>query len=208
MRTIKKHSDRRTEILDASERLFYKKGYGNCTINDILKSIGIAKGTFYHYFDSKEEVLDEIIDRYRDMIVERAENVVKGDTDPKEKLIGIFTAMQIKDQMDDSMLDDLHKAENILLHHKILNQIVRAVAPILVKVIEEGIEKKIWSCRYPIEYMQIFLAAALTLTDEGIFEMEEDAQMRIMAALISILEKMLEVSEDSFMNEFIKRKSE
>lgn len=208
MRTIKKHGDRKAEILDASQKLFYKKGYENSTINDILKSIGIAKGTFYHYFESKEEVLDEIINRYRDIIVKRAEKVIYSDADPTEKLIGVFAAMQIKDQVDDAMLDDLHRAENILLHHKILNQLVRSVAPILVKVIEEGVKKKIWSCRYPQEYMQIFLAASLSLTDEGIFEMEEDAQMKIMAALISMLEKMLEVPEDSFMKEFINRRTE
>lgn len=208
MRTIKKHGDRKAEILDASQKLFYKKGYENSTINDILKSIGIAKGTFYHYFESKEEVLDEIINRYRDIIVKRAEKVIYSDADPTEKLIGVFAAMQIKDQVDDAMLDDLHRAENILLHHKILNQLVRSVAPILVKVIEEGIAKKIWICRYPLEYMQIFLAASLSLTDEGIFEMEEDAQTKIMAALISILERMLEVPEDSFMNEYINRRTE
>lgn len=208
MRTIKKHGDRKAEILDASQKLFYKKGYENSTINDILKSIGIAKGTFYHYFESKEEVLDEIINRYRDIIVKRAEKIIYSDADPTEKLIGVFAAMQIKDQVDDAMLDDLHRAENILLHHKILNQLVRSVAPILVKVIEEGVKKKIWSCRYPLEYMQIFLAASLSLTDEGIFEMEEDAQTKIMAAMISILEKMLEVPEDSFMNEYINRRTE
>lgn len=208
MRTIKKHGDRKAEILDASQKLFYKKGYENSTINDILKSIGIAKGTFYHYFESKEEVLDEIINRYRDIIVKRAEKVIYSDADPTEKLIGVFAAMQIKDQVDDAMLDDLHRAENILLHHKILNQLVRSVAPILVKVIEEGVKKKIWSCRYPLEYMQIFLAASLSLTDEGIFEMEEDAQTKIMAALISMLERMLEVPEDSFRNEYINRRTE
>jgi hypothetical protein len=73
----------------------------------------------------------------------------------------------------------------------------------LVRVIKEGIEKKVWSCRYPLQYMQIFLAAALTLTDEGVFELDADSQMEVIAALISILEKMLDVPEDSFMKLFM-----
>jgi hypothetical protein len=102
----------------------------------------------------------------------------------------------------------MHKTENALLHQKTLNQIVTAMAPLLVKIIKEGIEKKVWRCRFPLEYMQIFLASSLTLTDEGIFELDADSQVKVMAALISILEKMLDVPEDSFMKLFMQNQGE
>lgn len=200
MRIVKEYDERRNEILDTAERLFRAKGYEKCTVNDILKEVGIAKGTFYYYFKSKEEVLDAIVSRYKEIVVSRAEKILKkDDISPVEKLMHVFRAMRINDEVDSDMLNELHKAENALLHQKTLNQIVTVIAPILVKVIEEGIEKKVWSCRYPLEYMQIFLAASLSLTDEGIFELDADAQMKVMAALISMLEKMLDVPEDSFI---------
>lgn len=203
MRIIKKHDDRRNEILDAAERLFYAKGYEKCTVNDILKEVAIAKGTFYHYFKSKEEVLDAVVSQYTELVVDRAEGVLKqADISPEEKLMRTFMAMRIDEKADSETLEDMHKPENALLHQKALSQIVTAMAPVLVRVIEEGTEKKVWSCRYPLEYMQIFLAAALTLTDEGIFELAADSQMKVMAALISMLEKMLDVPQDSFMRMF------
>jgi AcrR family transcriptional regulator len=204
MRITKDYDERRSEILDAAERLFHTKGYERCTINDILKEVDIAKGTFYYYFKSKEEVLDAIVSRYTDIVINRAIEALKiQDISPGEKLMQIFMSMRINKQIDSSMLSEMHKAENALLHQKTLNQMVLALAPALAKVIEEGIEKKVWSCRYPLEYMQIFLSASLTLTDEGIFELDEDAQMKVMGALISLLEKMLDVPEDSFMKLFI-----
>jgi AcrR family transcriptional regulator len=48
---------RRNEILDASLRLVYSKGYDKMTIQDILDQLHISKGAFYHYFDSKVAVL-------------------------------------------------------------------------------------------------------------------------------------------------------
>jgi len=205
MRIIKKHDERRNEILDVAERLFYTKGYERCTVNDILKEISIAKGTFYHYFKSKEEVMDVIIARYIEIVTFRAEKVLnRDDISPDEKLMNSFMAMRINDKVGSDMLDDLHKAENALLHQKILHQMIELMAPILVKIIEEGIEKEVWSCRYPLQYMQIFLAASLTLTDEGIFEVDADSQMKIMAALISTFEKMLDVPENSFMQLYIR----
>lgn len=203
MRTIKEYDERRSEILDAAERLFNTKGYERCTVNDILKEVNIAKGTFYYYFKSKEEVMDAMVSRYKDMAVTRAEAILSSNLKPEEKLMHAFLAMQLKDKVEDHMLDELHKTENSLLHQKTLNQMVTAMAPILAKIIDEGIEKESWSCEYPLEYMQIFLAASLTLTDEGIFELDHDSQMKIMAALISMLEKMLNVEVGSFMKLFM-----
>lgn len=203
MRITKEPDERRTEILDTAERLFYIKGYEKCTVNDILAKVGIAKGTFYYYFKSKEEVLDAIVKRYTDLVTERAEEALRSrDIGPEEKLMRTFMAMQMKDKVNGDMIEDIHKTENALLHQKVLGQFVTVISPILVKVVEEGIDKSIWSCRYPLQYMQIFLAAALTLTDEGIFEMDGDSQIKVMAALISILEKMLAVPEGSFMKMF------
>jgi len=204
MRIIKEHDERRNEILDAAERLFHAKGYEKCTVNDILKEVAIAKGTFYYYFKAKEEVMDAVVSRYTDIIISRAEEILqKDDISPEEKLVLAFKAMQINNQIDSDMLSEMHKPNNALLHQKTLNQIVTAMAPILVNVIEEGIEKKVWRCRYPLEYMQIFLAASLTLTDEGIFELDADSQMKILAALISMLEKMLDLPEDYAMQLFM-----
>jgi len=206
MRITKEHDERRNEILDIAEKLFNIKGYDKCTINDILKEVGIAKGTFYHYFKSKEEVLDAIVSRYKDVVITKVNEVANNDVITlEEKLMGAFMSMRIIDQLDSEMINEMHKTENALLHQKILNQIVIEVAPILVKIIKEGVDRKVWRCKFPLEYMQIFLASSITLTDEGIFEFGEEHKNKIIEALISVLEKMLEVSENSFIKLFKER---
>ena len=77
MRISKEHDVRRNEILDKAESLFEVKGYNKTTVNDILREVNIAKGTFYYYFKSKEEVLDAVIDRYLEIALEWAEDVKK-----------------------------------------------------------------------------------------------------------------------------------
>ena len=205
MRIAKDYDERRNEIIDASERLFHIKGYEKCTVNDIIKEVSIAKGTFYYYFKSKEEVMDSIVKRYIDIVISRVNEIIKkNDINSEEKLLFAFMSMRINNQSENYILDEMHKVENSLLHQKTLNEMITAMAPLLVKIIEEGIEKKAWSCRFPLQYMQIFLASSLTLTDEGIFELDTDSQMKVMLALISMLEKMLDVPEDAFMQLFMK----
>jgi len=205
MRTVKNHQERRAEILDAAERLFYSIGYENCSVNEILREVGIAKGTFYHYFKSKEEAMDAVIQRNVSVMVSRVEASIKGKkVNSQEKLMRAFLAMRMEEMVGKGMLDDLHKAENALLHQKSLSQTIEAIAPLLEGIIEEGIEERAWNCRYPLQYMKIFLAAALTLTDEGIFQTEEKAQQLLMVALISTLENMLEVPEGQFLEPFLR----
>ena len=57
MRIVKEASERKNEILDVAERLFYERGYDNTSTNDILAEIGIARGTLYYHFKSKDYVI-------------------------------------------------------------------------------------------------------------------------------------------------------
>ena len=205
MRIVKKHDERRGEILDAAEKLFHTVGYEGCSVNDILKEVGIAKGTFYHYFKSKEEAMDAVIERNVEIIMERVRKVTEKEVDnPLEKLMGAFQAMRMEEMEEEGMLEDLHRPDNALLHQKSLSKIVDAMAPVLQEIIEEGIEKGAWNCQYPLQYMQIYLAAALTLTDEGIFQTDAENQQLLMVALISLLEKILEVPEGQFLGAYLR----
>ena len=56
--------DRRKQIMDAALVVFSKKGYGEATIPDIAVEAGIAVGTIYHYYDSKRDLLESLIQTY------------------------------------------------------------------------------------------------------------------------------------------------
>lgn len=204
MRQVKEHNERKNEIIDVAEVLFYSKGYESCTINDILKQVGIAKGTFYHYFSSKEEILDAVLDRIISQMMARIHGSLSSTSlNHPERLMQVFLAMRVDDIVDDQKRSDIHMPDNALLHQKALSKMIESITPILVQIVEDGIAAKVWECKFPREYMQIFLASSLTLTDEGIFNMDAETQNKIMIALITILEKMLCQEELTFVNMFI-----
>jgi TetR/AcrR family transcriptional regulator, cholesterol catabolism regulator len=59
-RIVKSAADRRSELLDTALRLFLTHGYERVAVQDLTDAVGVAKGTFYHYFDSKAELLAEV----------------------------------------------------------------------------------------------------------------------------------------------------
>ena len=201
MRISKEYDERKNEILDTAERLFHTKGYEKTTINDILKEVNIAKGTFYYYFKSKEEVMDALIERVSLIAMEKVQKVAETEgMDPQEKMLHMFLAMRMEGPGEEQMLDDLHRPENALMHQKLLNYIVVNIAPLLAQVVKQGVDQGIWKCPYPLEYMKIFLAASTTLMDDGIFEQDEKSQMEILTALLSLLETMLQAPEGSILS--------
>lgn len=192
MRVVKEHDERRNEILDVASQLFAMKGYAKSTVNDILDAIGIAKGTFYYYFKSKEEVLDGIIDRVTEFVVMKAKEAASDESlSPDQKLFHIFLSLRVKNDFDDNLLEELHKPENALMHQKSLRSIITQVAPILVEVVEEGNRQGLFHSEFPKQYMQCFLTITTTLLDEGITPLDDQEQQLMFQASISLLGKML-----------------
>lgn len=81
--------DKRRVILDAAVRVFARQGFHTCRVSDIADEAGVAYGLVYHYFSSKDEVLDTIfLDRWDVMLAAIAE-VDARPIPPREKLYAI-----------------------------------------------------------------------------------------------------------------------
>jgi AcrR family transcriptional regulator len=62
------HALRRDEFLDVAQRLLETKGYEQVSIQDVLREVGTSKGAFYHYFSSKQALLDAVVQRVAEAI--------------------------------------------------------------------------------------------------------------------------------------------
>jgi AcrR family transcriptional regulator len=71
-RVAKPADERREDLLEAARRVFAEKGLPNATISDVTEAAGVAKGTFYLHFDSKEALLGALKQRFVDDLVARA----------------------------------------------------------------------------------------------------------------------------------------
>ena len=56
----KSNRNTKTKIVSAAWKLFYEQGYDSTTVEDIIKESGTSKGSFYHYFDSKDSLLGSL----------------------------------------------------------------------------------------------------------------------------------------------------
>lgn len=200
MRIVKEYGERRNEILETAERLFVTKGYTKTTVNDILKEIGIAKGTFYHYFKSKEEVMDEIIMRIIKADVAKAKAIVSNPNIPVlDKLFRVLMEQSPKSgDVKDKMIEQFHQPNNAEMHQKSIVQSIIHLSPVLAEILEQGIAEGIFSTPYPQETIELLLSSAQVIFDEGLFQWEPEEMMRRAKAYIKMMEASVGAKEGAF----------
>ena len=200
MRVIKNPKKKKNEILDVAETLFITKGYSKTTINDILQSIGIAKGTFYYYFKSKEEVMNAVITRY----VDAGADFIRQVADDKsltiqEKFVKILlTENKSENPNEIKVLTELHQAENAKMHQKSIAESALKVAPIITEIVGQGISEGIFNTPYPKESSEFLLLSFQSLYDSEIFPWKREEILVKIKALTYIAEKVLGAEEGSF----------
>jgi TetR/AcrR family transcriptional regulator, fatty acid metabolism regulator protein len=79
-------TDRRREILDAAIRVFARQGYHNCRVADIADEAGVAYGLVYHYFKSKDQVMNELFTERWSLLLAAIDEADRGPGSPREKL--------------------------------------------------------------------------------------------------------------------------
>jgi len=81
--------DKRRQILDAAVKVFARQGFHACRVSDIADEARVAYGLVYHYFSSKDEVLDTLFLERWNVLLEVIREVDAGDAPTRDKLEGI-----------------------------------------------------------------------------------------------------------------------
>ncbi len=168
---MKKGDARRQGILEAAEKLFYMKGYENTSVQDVLLEAGISKGGFYHHFESKVKLLEEIALARTEEGYERAEQAVKecaGSAVDKLNLLfdvgGFFEAGDL--EFISLMIRVIYQDGCVQLRDMIKKLRVDKYEPLLTRIVHEGAENKLFYTAYPDNAARLILMMDNALTDE------------------------------------------
>ena len=197
MRVVKTAEERKNEILDVAEELFAEKGFDNASTNDIINRIGIARGTLYHHFTSKEEILDAIVERMTRQGIAKAAAIISQKNIPiVERLTGAVMALNISQGAATEVFAQIHRPQNALLHQKMQERLLDGVVPLIQSLIEEGNETKLFDSKYPKEAAEMIMIYSSVAFDELLDLTEEDILTKGMAFAFHT-ERLLGAKKDS-----------
>ena len=159
--------NKKEQILDVSLALFMEKGYDNTSISDILSKLDIARGTLYYHFESKEAIMDMIIERSAKQIVEDAEKIVsQEELTVYEKMFSLFASISMKRLVGGSlMIDYLNQPQNALFHEKSNRVFMKKITPLLGGIIKEGTVEDLFDNIFPYESAETILIMIMGFVD-------------------------------------------
>jgi TetR/AcrR family transcriptional repressor of nem operon len=203
-RTIKKEERdaKRGDVLDAALRLIYTKGYAKMSLQDILDALKISKGALYHYFDSKQQILDALIDR---MAAEAQKVVLPVIEDPKlsaiQKLQGYFDASaKWKIEQKEIIIGLMrmwYDEKNDIIRQKLAVESVPQTARVIEAIIRQGIKEKVFTTRFPEQAAVLFAQISIGTSDTVVrllLSPERTTPKKVGATLdayIDVIERML-----------------
>lgn len=168
--------ERRSEFIDAAERLFKKKGIVNTTVNSIVKEVDVAKGLFYYYFKSKDDVIEAIADKYNRVFVKGIQKALS-NSDYDERLEDYIRNVIISFRQ---LWGNLHgENENIdlsILATKTFDEAKQMASQVLQDLLKEGVETNRLNIKNISYYSDMIISGIVDLISREDSDLKEIEQ--------------------------------
>jgi len=176
---------RKNEIIDAAEKLFYSVGYDETSVSDIVKEIGVAQGTFYNYFASKEAVLEALVQRHVSTIYVKLKGIDNSEMTAVQKFEKMFyTVFENLRNGDGWVFDFLYYNKHLQITEKVIRQGSNMFLPFTKKIIEEGNRKGEFSADYIDETLE-FITAVLQCFTHALYQKKTEEELRQRLVIVS-----------------------
>jgi AcrR family transcriptional regulator len=166
------HGVRRDAFLDVAQRLVETKGYEAMSIQDVLDALEVSKGAFYHYFDSKQALLEAVVERFADGAMATMAPIL---SDPKlpafEKLERVFAGIAgwkaERKGFVLAIIEVWNSDSNAIVREKLRRMTMRLMVPLLSAVIRQGIEEGVFKVASADETATVLLSIMLGFQEQA-----------------------------------------
>ena len=156
------HTVKREAFVDAGLGLMQAKGYEQMSIQDVLDAVGASRGAFYHYFQSKQQLLAAMVDRIADQALSGLQPVVD---DPALGAIDKFGQFfggiaRFKADRKSLMLEFIkvwRSDDNAVVRDRLRPTLIEKVAPILARIIEQGVAEEVFGVESPQDTANVLM---------------------------------------------------
>ena len=196
MRVTKEPEIRRAELIEAARQLFDKNGIKNTQVSQIVERVGVAKGLFYYYFKSKDEIVNEVVDLVMSELKEASRKILADSQLTFYQKTSEFVAlyMHMIDQFSGDEEENLDSMLEIISHNPIAQDANALLQGQLERLILQGVEEGHLTIAYPEETVRVLIFGLLAQSRKRLLSMEQ---------VITIVEQTMHLPVGSLKNEMV-----
>lgn len=184
--------ERREDLIAVAERLFLTQGYENTTVNQIIASLDLAKGTYYYHFRSKEDILVAVSDK----LISDTRQKLLGAYDRTEKDV-LWRIREILSIFHDDFYRNraiwklVYHDKNAALHKQVSKIGGRRFTPLLEDVLQEGMDKHVIQVPHAHETAQVLISLFDLFSRQLCIARGHDRRVRIFETLRYMIGQIL-----------------
>lgn len=143
---------RRGDLITAAWKVFREKGVARATVSDIVKASGVAQGTFYLYFREKNDLINALVERMVDEMIDAVERVVKQS---RGGAVAGFSALRdallaaAEDPAGLELTEIYHRPENRAVHDRMAERLLPRLLPIVENIVRQGLDEGVFVAENP-----------------------------------------------------------
>lgn len=190
--------DKRDLIYDALEALMCDVPFKEISVEAIAQKANVGKGSIYYYFDSKDEILDAVIERSFRRAVREYLDKIHCERTALGRIKELFNSIIEKDFADSrrNLIVTLHLSDDLVLHNKLKEIAVQEISPILTVLLEQGVEEGSIKVEYPKESAEIIVTTLTVFLDGS--KQDVVSTKKKLKIFAGVLETCLKTQRGSF----------
>jgi AcrR family transcriptional regulator len=194
-----KNANRKNEFLEAAQALFNEKGFENTSVDDIVQRMGVAKGLFYYYFKSKEDLLQITVERLIDEIESSVSAVMekKGIT-ALERFRELVMASSDVASRGKMLIAYFHQERNQAIHLSMESRSRDFLIPVMERIIEQGNQEGLFKVKYPLETATALMATMSWIKHAHPCSLTAEESVRMTVVMQDLTERLLGMQEGTF----------
>lgn len=179
----------RKKIISAATKLFSEKGYDETTMQDIMTLSGLSKGAIYHYFKSKQEILDYISNYEKELVSNYLRELVDNkELTAKEKIEKVINYLSANETLPELTKEKWAEKIPFALLNTLKNTL-NVLAEYITKIIEQGNDNKEFNCIYPKEIAGVLVLLIDIWLDPAIVNSNYEEMCNKVDFILLFLEK-------------------
>lgn len=196
-----KNRGKRDLILDAMQELMSTSSIQTISVSEIAQKAGIGKGSIYYYFNSKNDIIEAVIERSYSRVLDEGQALAASqDMGAFEKMEIIYQAcldssLELKRQ--EALTTFNEQQQSALIHQKFVGIIISRLEPILTDIIRQGIAEGKIRCDYPEETARIILTILTVTLDNSLAPVSQEKITRVLAGFAWMLEESQDIPENT-----------
>ena len=141
MRVVKKPEERRAEMVAAASKLFARQGFVRTSVAEIVSAVDVAKGLFYYYFTTKDDMVRAVVEGYASYLGSEAQKIASGEGTAREKARRLMKHEAWENCFTQPLLADLCLPQHAALYSDMCDRVVDHMRPAVRDILAQSMDE-------------------------------------------------------------------